>query len=282
MSPESQIASPPGNGGDSFLSSNSSAALKSDPFGMDREFIARRSRGIFAFLSDRWWRIETRGLERVPTSGPAILLGAHRGFIPFDAMMALHLIARSGGRIPRFLVHPGLLRFAPIARIIRKLGGVLARRGNAEHVLAGGELLGVFPEGVEGAFTPLRDAYELREFRHDMFVRLAARYHARIIPFVTLGSAEVFPIFANIRSRRWKRFAKWPNIPLSTFPLPPLPVKWHMQFLPPLSVEHGERELTSSEVRAIAAGLRSTMQQALDEMRQSRRHLFWGKVFGEE
>jgi 1-acyl-sn-glycerol-3-phosphate acyltransferase len=273
----SNTASPPVEGGDSFLPDD--RACPPDPFGLDRDFIERRSRGIFHFLCRRYWRIETRGLEHVPRQGPAILLGAHRGFVPFDAMMALHIIRRSTGRIPRFLVHPGLLRFSAIARIISGLGGVIARRSNAERLLGACDMLGVFPEGVAGAFSPLRDAYRLREFGHDAFVRLSARYQAPIIPFVTLGSAEVFPIFANIHSRRWKRFAKWPSIPISTFPFA-LPVKWHMQFLPP--VVAGPSELKQADVTRFAAEVRARMQSALDEMLQRRRRLFWGEIFEEE
>ncbi len=247
---------------------------------MDRRFIDRRTKGLFRFLCDHYWRIETVGLEHVPRHGPALLVGAHRGFVPWDAMMALHLIVRQTGRVPRFLVHPGLLKFSLIASFIRKLGGVLACRPNAERVLENGDLLGVFPEGVKGAFTPTRKAYQLQSFGRNTFVWLASRYRAPIIPFVTVGSAEVFPIFATINSRRWKRYAKWPCIPISTFPfLPlPLPIKWHMQFLPAISVDEQlsqDAAVSYSSARDTASQVRLGMQQAIDGMLENRRSLFF-------
>lgn len=242
---------------------------------MDLAFIGRMNRGLFRFLCDRYWRIETRGLEHLPRSGPVVLVGAHRGFVPWDGMMTLHLIARETGRIPRFLVHPGLLKFAPIASIIRKLGGVLACRENAEAVLERGEILGVFPEGVQGAFEPTRTAYQLQNFGRNTFVSLASRYGAPIVPLVTIGSAEVYPIFGNIQSRRWKRFAKWPSIPITTalfFPVP-LPVKWHTEFLPPTDVALG------ASIKDVAGQVRDQMQRAMDEIVRKRRSRFWGNVF---
>jgi 1-acyl-sn-glycerol-3-phosphate acyltransferase len=246
---------------------------------MDAQFIDRCNRGLFRFLCNGYWRIETIGLDHIPSQGPALLVGAHRGFIPWDAMMALHVVARQTGRVPRFLVHPGLLKFSPIASVMRKLGGVLACGPNAERVLESGDMLGVLPEGVKGAFTPLRNAYRLQNFGRNTFVRLAARYHAPIIPFVTVGSAEVHPIFATINSPRWKRYAKWPCIPISTFPFfpLPLPVKWRMQFLPAISV--GEELLDAaasySSFNAVAAKVKLDMQQAIDGMLEKRRSLFF-------
>jgi 1-acyl-sn-glycerol-3-phosphate acyltransferase len=251
-----------------------------DEFGMDRRFIDRLNRGLFGFLCDRYWRIETIGLEHIPSHGPALLVGAHRGFVPWDAMMALHLVVRQTGRVPRFLVHPGLLKFSPIASFMRKLGGVLACRLNAERVLETGDMLGVFPEGVKGAFTPLRSAYRLQSFGRNTFVQLAARYRAPIIPFVTVGSAEVHPIFATINSQSWKRYAKWPCIPISTFPLfpLPLPVKWRMQFLPAISVHEQLAADTGgsySSIKGLASQVRLGMQRAIDSMIENRRSLFF-------
>jgi 1-acyl-sn-glycerol-3-phosphate acyltransferase len=119
-----------------------------DRFGMDRGFIDSQGRTLFHFLAKYYWRIETKGLEHVPRHGPAVLVGNHRGFMPWDAIMVLHLIVRNANRVPRFLTHPGLLKFRLIADFVTRLGGVLACRENADLVLAADEILGVLPEGV--------------------------------------------------------------------------------------------------------------------------------------
>ncbi|HYL93505.1 MAG TPA: lysophospholipid acyltransferase family protein, partial [Alphaproteobacteria bacterium] len=175
-----------------------------DP-GMDKEFIQSCGRGLFKFLCNHYWRIEVKGLEHIPRTGRGVLVGMHRGFIPWDAMMALHLLVRDTGRYPRFLVHPGLLRAPFVAKFITKLGGVLACQESADRVLENNELVGIFPEGVEGAFTLYRHAYKLQGFGRHTFVKLAMRHGAPIIPYVTVGSVEALPTFARIKSRLWTR-----------------------------------------------------------------------------
>src|SRR5262249_44505936 len=135
-----------------------------DDYGMDRAAIDSFSKTVFKFMSDRYWRIEIEGMEHVPRQRPGLLAGTHRGFMPWDAVMTLHMLLRETGRVPRFLTHPGLLKFPFISSFITKVGGVVACQESADRVLAGGELLGIFPEGVQGAFTPYRRAYQLLNF----------------------------------------------------------------------------------------------------------------------
>ena len=255
-----------------------------DEFGMDRDYIESYGRGLFKFLCDRYWRIEVKGMEHVPGQGRGVLVGTHRGFMPWDGVMALHLIAQKKGRLVRFLTHPGLLKFPFIANFMAKLGGVVACQESSDRVLKSDEMLGVFPEGVQGAFTLYRDAYKLRRFGRDDFVKLALRHRAPIIPFVTIGSAETFPIFARIKSRRWTRYSDWPCLPISTFPwLPlPLPSKWHTQFLPAIHVEQqypAEAAQDASVVKAIGLEVRDKMQRAVDDMVGRRRSIFFGSIF---
>jgi 1-acyl-sn-glycerol-3-phosphate acyltransferase len=258
-----------------------------DEFGMDPNYIRFFGKTLFKFLCDYYWRVETRGLGHVPHKGPGILVGMHRGFMPWDGVMALHQLVEKTGRIPRFLTHPGLLKFPFICNFVRKLGGVVACQESAARVLESGELLGVFPEGVQGAFTPYRKAYTLQGFGRDDFVKMALRYRAPIVPFVTIGSAEIFPIFGQIKSRRWTRYSDWPCLPISTFPLlpVPLPSKWHTQFLPPIHVEEQfppEAAQDASLVKRISVEVRTKMQQAVDDMLCRRRSIFFGSVFDSE
>jgi len=257
-----------------------------DDFGMDRATIDSLSRTVFRFMSERYWRIEAQGLEQVPGSGPAILAGMHRGFMPWDAVMTLHLVLRETGRVPRFLTHPGLLKFPFISSFITKLGGVVACQESAHRVLLNGELLGVFPEGVQGAFTPFRQAYHLLHFGRDAFVKIALRHRAPIVPYVTVGSVEALPIFKLFKWRWWRRYSEWPGLPLSTFPFLPLPLpsKWHIRFLPAidLAAQYGtEAADDPAQVKKISAEVRRQMQQALDDILRRRRSVFWGSVFEE-
>jgi 1-acyl-sn-glycerol-3-phosphate acyltransferase len=265
----------------------SSAEHTFDEFGMDANYIRFFSKTLFKFLCDFYWRIETRGLEHIPRQGPGVLVGMHRGFMPWDGVMALHQLVGKTGRIPRFLTHPGLLKFPFICNFVRKLGGVVACRESADRVLESGELLGVFPEGVHGAFLPYREAYRLQRFGRDDFVKMALCHRAPIVPFVTVGSAEILPVVWQIKSRWWTRYSGWPCLPISTFPfLPvPLPSKWHTQFLPPMHTEKQyppEAALDASAVKTISLEVRTKMQATVDELLRRRRSIFFGSVFEPE
>lgn len=255
-----------------------------DEFGMDPDYIRFYSKTLFKLVSDFYWRVEYKGIENIPTKGRALLVGVHRGFMPLDGVMALHTIFRTTGRIPRFLTHPALLKFPFLANFITKLGGVVACQESADRVLQSGELLGIFPEGIHGAFRLYRESYKLHPFGREAFVKLALRHRAPIVPFVTLGSAEILPIVARIRSRRWTKYAGWPFIPITPiFPfLPiPLPTKWHTLFLPPVQVEQFPPEVAEDPavVKALSSEVRGRMQAALDDMRRLRKSIFFGSIF---
>lgn len=257
-----------------------------DLFGMDKNYIRFFGKTLFRFLSDFYWRIEDKGTEHIPTSGPAVLTGVHRGFMPLDGVMALHTVVKRVGRYPRFLTHPALLKFPFLFNFMTKLGGVVASQESADHILKSNQLLGIFPEGIHGAFSYYRDSYKLHAFGRDAFVKLALRHRAPIVPFVTVGSAEIFPIFAKIKSRRWTRYTDWPCIPITpTFPLLPLPLpsKWHTQFLPPVSTEKYPPDAAEDRkvVSEISREVRRRMQMAFKDMLARRRSIFFGSIFPE-
>jgi 1-acyl-sn-glycerol-3-phosphate acyltransferase len=255
-----------------------------DAYGLDKSYIAAYGRTLFRFLHDFYWRIEYEGLEHVPRQGRAVLTGVHRGFMPWDGVMALHLVARELGRYPRFLIHPCLVKMPFLANYMTKLGGILACQENADWVLGQDELLGMFPEGIHGAFTMYRDAYRLGKFGRDEYVKMALRQGAPIVPFVTVGSAEIYPILGRIDSKLVRRVAEWPFLPLApNFPLPglPLPSKWHTRFLEPLPVGelHPPEAAEDPEVvRAISREVRSRMEAAIQDMLARRKSIFRGSI----
>lgn len=256
-----------------------------DDYGMDERYIAAYGRTLFRFLAQAYWRIEVRGLEHVPRQGRAVLTGVHRGFMPWDGVMALHTVYQGTGRIIRFTIHPCLVKFPFLANYMTKLGGVMACQENADWVLERDGLLGMFPEGIHGAFTPYRRAYTLGKFGRDEYVRMALRNRAPIVPFCTVGSAEIYPILRRIDAGWVRRLFEWPYLPLCpNFPLPglPLPSKWHTRFLEPLHVERSygpEAADDPAAVHAISQEVRGRLEEAIAGMLRRRRHIFWGSVF---
>lgn len=268
-----------------YLRSDKVPSLEFDDFGMDPHYITAFGRTLFKFLHDRYWRVEVQGLHHVPRSGRAVLVGVHRGFMPWDAVMMLHLVACNLRRYIRFLIHPGLLKFPFLFNFHTKLGGMIACQENADYVLKHDEIVGIFPEGIRGAFRLYRDAYQLGKFGRDEFVKLALRHQAPIIPFVTVGSAEIFPILKRLDWGWWKRQTDWPFFPVTpTWPLLPIPLpsKWHTQFLEPIHIEnHYPPEAADDPaiVHAISHDVRCRMQEAISRMLDRRKSVFYGSVF---
>jgi 1-acyl-sn-glycerol-3-phosphate acyltransferase len=156
-------------------------------------------------------------------------------------------------------------------------------------VLKHDEIVGIFPEGIKGAFLHYRDAYKLTKFGRDEFVKIALRHRAPIVPFVTVGSAEIFPILKKDNWAWWKRNTEWPTFPITpTWPFVgaiPLPSKWHTQFLEPLHVEDRyppEAADDAEVVSAISQEVRRRMEQAIGEMLRRRQSIFFGSIFEEE
>lgn len=276
------------NGKSNNSPTNKMPSREFDDFGMDKDYIAAYGRTLFKFLHNHYWRIEVDGLERVPREGRAVLVGVHRGLMPWDGVMALHLIAQKLGRHPRFLIHPTLIKFPFLFNFMTKLGGIVACQENGDYVLERDEILGIFPEGIHGAFMLYKNAYHLGKFGRDEFVKMALRNNAPIVPFVTVGSAEIFPILKKLDWKWWKRFSEWPCFPITpTFPFLPLPLpsKWHTQFLAPIHIEKWYPPEDADDpviVRMISHDVRSRMEKAIEEIRSRRKSIFYGSVFEEK
>ncbi len=255
-----------------------------DRFGMDKQYVARLGKTLFRFMHNVYWRVEWKGLENIPPSGRAVLAGVHRGHQPWDGVMTFYLLARELDRYTRYLIHPTLVKFPFLAPHMIKCGGVHACQENAEWVLENEGLLGIFPEGIRGAFTLYRDAYKLGKFGRDDYVKIALRHQAPIIPYVTVGSAEIFPILGRLDWRWWKRVSEWPFLPITpTMGTVPLPSKWHTWFLEPVSVEGYPPEAANDRaiVRQLSQQVRHRMETAIDDMLRRRKSVFWGTVFNE-
>lgn len=111
----------------------------------------------FARWIARWlyrpaYRIRVRGVARVPSSGPVVLVANHSTLIEPPVIF---------GMLPRrsvFLVKSELAR-GVLGWGLTRIGQLTVRRGEADRValmeavriLKGGGLLGVFPEGTRGS-----------------------------------------------------------------------------------------------------------------------------------
>jgi len=209
-----------------------------DPFGLDPEF--RRGWLIpLRFMFERYWRVNVSGIEHVPDSGPALIVANHSGAVPADAfMLAVALELRQPARCLRVLYDRFVDALPVIGPAYRRLGAVSASLANAEQLIARGETIGLFPEGIAGVEKRCTERYRLRPFKTGT-ARLAVRTGAPIIPVSIVGAEEAFPVIA--RLYRVGNLVGVPWIPVTpTFPLCglagaiPLPTRWSMHFGEPI------------------------------------------------
>jgi len=253
-----------------------------DDYGLDLDYL-RRWGWWFAFLRRVYWRIDFEGMENIPAAGRAMFVGSHRGFMPLDAVMHLSLVQTHRGRVIRFLIIPSLLRVPFLSNFLTKVGGVAASRENATRLFAGENLVGIFPEGIRGTFTPYATAYQLRDFSKSAFVAMAIENQAPMIPVAVVGHAEIFPIIGRINSSFITRTLGWPYLPIAPmFPLAPVPIpsKWHVRILPPVPLEglKPQDAQNGALVKEFSEYVRRIIQINVDDMRTKRKRIFWGHV----
>jgi len=252
-----------------------------DDWGLDVDYI-RAWGGWFNFLRNVYWRIESEGLENIPATGKALYVSNHRGFMPLDAVMHLSLIFTKRARVPRWLIIHSLLRTPFLSNFLTKLGGVIASQENAARLFEQGELVGIFPEGIRGTFSPLKTTYRLRNFSRSEFTRIAVENQAPIIPSAVVGHAEIFPIIGRIDSGWVVKELGWPYLPIAPlFPLAPIPVpaKWHVRVLAPVPVT-GLKPSDADNPRLMKSfsdHIQHIVQSNIDDMLPRRTSWFWGK-----
>jgi len=253
-----------------------------DDFGLDVDFINAWS-GWFTFLRKVYWRVDAEGYDNFPAQGRAMFVSNHRGFMPLDAVMHLFLAKWNTGRIIRFLIIPSLLRTPYLCNFLTKLGGVIANQVNAERLFAAEELVGVFPEGIRGSFTPYKLTHNLRDFSRSAFAKLAIEHACPIVPVAVIGHAEIFPIIGRIDSSFVTKELGWPYLPIAPmFPLAPVPLpsKWHVRVLKPVPMS-GLSKADAENVKLVrdfARYVQSIVQRNIDDMRPKRKSWFWGRV----
>jgi 1-acyl-sn-glycerol-3-phosphate acyltransferase len=215
---------------------------KPDPFGFDPEFLAR-ARPIAEFFYRRYWRVRTDGLEHIPSSGPALLVGNHSGGIPLDAAMigAAVDLEHPERRLVRFLYDRFVAAMPMVGEFYDRMGSVVASFDNARALLEQGHVVGIFPEGVAGVAKGIGQRYRLQPF-HTSFVRLSIELRVPIIPTAVVGAEETYPVIGKLqRLGPLKELLNIPYLPVTPlFPLfgilgaVPLPTRWHIRFGAPI------------------------------------------------
>ena len=151
-------------------------------------------------IAQKWFRIDVRGIENIPTEGGALVVSNHSGTIPVDGLMTMVTINDHTGRNLRPLGADLVFKMPIVSTLARKGGATLACNEDAERMLRGGELVGVWPEGFKGIGKPYADRYKLQRFGRGGFVAAALRTGVPIVPLAVVGAEEIYPLVGNIPS----------------------------------------------------------------------------------
>jgi 1-acyl-sn-glycerol-3-phosphate acyltransferase len=163
-----------------------------------------------------------------------------------------------------------------------KMGEVRATYQNAITVLERNELVGIYPAGERAMGQPRSSRYMVGEFRSGC-VRAALETKSPIIPVITIGNGETYPMLWNAKFLanlfQVPYFGISPQFPLLPFPASaiPFPVKWLIHVGKPILLEHPpEAALNRELVNEITLDLQNFFQNELDELLAMRKSYMRG------
>jgi 1-acyl-sn-glycerol-3-phosphate acyltransferase len=200
---------------------------------------------IAVALMRLYFRVEARGTEHVPATGPLLVVANHSSLL--DPPLV-------GGATPRklcFLAKAELFRIPVFGTLIRALNARPVRREGSDaralrdalRILAGGEALLVFPEGTRGPEGVIREAKA-------GVGMLAVMSGAAVVPVYVAGSGEALP-----RGKAWPR-----------------PAKVRMRFGPPLTFKAPAGEARREHYQAAAAEMMHAITDLHDAVERAGAH----------
>ncbi|WP_395657071.1 lysophospholipid acyltransferase family protein [Nocardioides sp.] len=264
-----------------FLRRRVSGDYQVDEYGFDREVTERFLMASLRPIAEKWFRVEVRGAENIPADGGALVVSNHSGTIPVDGLMTMVSIHDTTGRFLRPLGADLVFRLPLVSSVARKSGATLACTEDAERMLRGGELVGVWPEGFKGIGKSYSQRYKLQRFGRGGFVSAALRTGVPIIPLSVVGAEEIYPLVGNVPSLA--RLLGLPYIPITPFfpllgplGLVPLPSKWLLEFGEPIRTDELDAGAADDPMLVfnVTDQVRETIQQTLYTLLMQRQSVF--------
>ena len=231
---------------------------------------------FFHALYRAWFRVRSEGHEHLPREGAAVLAANHGGLLPFDGAMGVIdvLLHTDPPRLVRSMVDRWAGSLPWINVFFARVGQVVGTRENFTDLLDDGQLVLVFPEGIDGIRKPVTQRYRLQAF-HVGFVEQALRARVPIVPMAFVGSDDQAPILYDLKAVA--RRLGLPVLPITpTFPwlgplgLLPYPVSYRIVYGEPLRYHERfgpEGADDARLVRYLANQVRRAVQLLVDRSR---------------
>jgi 1-acyl-sn-glycerol-3-phosphate acyltransferase len=250
---------------------------------VEREYPYRFSAELLVPLGRRYFRAEFHGLEKISEGGPTLIYMNHAGMaFPWDFLILGGEIARRRG--PDFWLRgPGekvfsrnrIFNYILPERWLETVGGVEATFQNIEKLFRHGHTMLYAPEGAAGMGKGWHRRYRLQRF-HTSFVKLAAKYGAKLVPAVCLGGENLHPLSVDVPPlARLLGFPFFGISPLAPFVIPfpsmlvwSVPAKLRYHIFDPIELPDEDYErYTDREWQALADRLRLDLQGKIDGLR---------------
>ena len=254
-----------------------------DDFGFDAAF-TESILPIFEWFYERYWRVESIGVENVPATGRALLVANHAGVVPWDGAMIRTAIQLEHlqPRHARMLVLDWAFKMPFLSEFMQRTGNVVAHPENAVTLLEREELVGVFPEGAKGASKAYSDRYQLKRFGRGGFVQVALATGAPIVPVAVVGAEELHPVLFEVPAIAsllgLPAFPVTPTWPLlGPLGMLPLPSKWLIAFGAPIETRAYGPDAASDPALCLdlSERVRSEVQERVYELLAMRRTPFY-------
>ena len=258
---------------------------------MDPEFIRRLLDRLFGPIMSGYFRTRLIGARNLPRRGPAILAANHSGSsFPYDGMALDGMIwqrddmrteAKCRSVYAKVLSVTWWMRPFGIDNFWRRCGGVDMTFANFDRLLARGDRILYYPEGVPGIGKGFARRYQLQRFSSS-FATLAVRHRAPVVPVYVINAEWVVPLNFMWKplDRLMQKAFKVPFLPLPAGPLAVIfPFLWYlalparMIFVIGRPIDLAERARAAGisdlenpdreRIREVTEGIRALMQERL-------------------
>lgn len=255
-----------------------------DRFGFDEAFYEEFF-PLVRWVHDHYFRVETTGVDHIPSEGRGLVVANHSGTLPYDgAMVATTVrIHHPAKRHLRPLVENFVYHMPYLGRFMAQAGAVRACQENAQALLEADQTVLVFPEGVKGIGKLYRQRYRLQRFGRGGAIKLAMRTGSPIVPCAVVGAEESMPLLGKVT---WlARPLGLPYIPVTpTLPhlgplgLIPVPTKWFIDFAEPIDVSSYGPDAIDDRVlvNKLNEQVRGIIQDLIDRRLHSRQSVLFG------
>lgn len=257
-----------------------------DPFGLNKEAMLR-AYTVMQPLYEKYFRVESYGIENLPTDGPCIIASNHTGGLPIDAaMIGLDILNKMHPpRLMRAVIDHFVGGMPYVGLFLSRAGQVIGTRRNFEYLLNEKEMVTVFPEGSKGIVKPFVERYRCRKWNIG-FMELHLLHKAPLIPVAVVGAEEQMPI---LQENKWiGKPLSVPEVPITLNTLLslvlgpgmalPFPTKYRIYYGEPIEFykDFGSSTVRSPEmIRELANEVKERVQRMIVKGLAEREGIFY-------